>query len=154
MPDFNSIPSLGINVVGAVTGEYGLGEATRGTLRSMEAANIGFTVRKVEVGWHRHLDQTYASFISDENPYLVNLVHTNPDEGLYKSLGSEYTILDIGVGNFLNFILLGSTPLITLMKSGLLVTTQPKRYQQFHPFQSSRSCLVFLYPFHHWGGSH
>ncbi len=90
MPDLNSIPSLGINVVGAVTGEYGLGEATRGTLRSMEAANIGFTVRKVEVGWHRHLDQTYASFISDENPYPVNLVHTNPDEGLYNSLGSEY----------------------------------------------------------------
>lgn len=90
MPDLNSIPSLGINVVGPVTGEYGLGEATRGTLRSMEAANIGFTVRKVEVGWHRHLDQTYASFISDENPYPVNLVHTNPDEGLYNSLGLEY----------------------------------------------------------------
>ncbi|WP_293142431.1 glycosyltransferase [Okeania sp. SIO3I5] len=83
-------PSLGVNVVGAVTGEYGLGEATRGTLRSMEAAGVPFAVRKVEVGWHRHMDNTYSDFIVDKYPYPINLVHTNPDQGLYNTLGPEY----------------------------------------------------------------
>ncbi|MEM1169646.1 MAG: glycosyltransferase [Cyanobacteria bacterium P01_H01_bin.35] len=82
--------SIGVNVVGAVTGEYGLGEATRGTLRSMNAANVPFAVKKVEVGWHRHLDTTFADYVSDDTPYSINLVHTNPDHTLYNSLGLEF----------------------------------------------------------------
>lgn len=88
----NKLPdsALGVNVVGAVTGEYGLGEATRGTLRSMAAANVPFAVKKVEVGWHRHLDLTFANYVSDDTPYSINLVHTNPDQTLYNSLGLEF----------------------------------------------------------------
>jgi glycosyltransferase involved in cell wall biosynthesis len=88
----NQLPdsSIGINVVGAVTGEYGLGEATRGTLRSMAAANVPFVVKKVEVGWHRHLDLTFADYVSEDTPYPINLVHTNPDETLYNNLGLEF----------------------------------------------------------------
>lgn len=87
----SAIPSnFGINVVGAVTGEYGLGEATRGTLRSLSSANIPFTVKKIEVGWHRHLDNSYIDSISEDNPYPINLIHINPDEGLYNSIGMQY----------------------------------------------------------------
>ena len=81
---------FGINVVGAVTGEYGLGEATRGTLRSLSNANIPVTVKKIEVGWHRHLDNSYIDSISEDNPYPINLIHINPDEGLYNSIGTQY----------------------------------------------------------------
>lgn len=81
---------FGVNVVGSVTGEYGLGEGTRSTLRAMQATNIPFKVKKVEVDWHRHLDTTYTDFISEETPYLFNLVHMNPDANLYHSIGTQY----------------------------------------------------------------
>lgn len=82
--------SLGVNFVGHVTGEYGLGEAARANLRAMAAADISFTIKNIDVAWHRNLDQTYANFFSEENPYPINLVHINPDPKMYESLGDEY----------------------------------------------------------------
>ena len=60
--------SLGVNVAGHVTGEYGLGTAARATLRSMSVVNIPFAIKNIDVAWHRNLDQTYANFFSEENP--------------------------------------------------------------------------------------
>ena len=81
---------MGINVVGHVTGEYGLGTAVRATLRSMESADIAFSIKNIEVGWHSNLNQTYVNFISDENPYPINLIHINPDPVLYELLGTDF----------------------------------------------------------------
>lgn len=81
---------FGINVLGEVTGEFGLGTAARATLRAMEAANIPFAVQNYQVDWHRNLDDTYTNFFSQERPYPINLVHINPEYRLYHSLGTEY----------------------------------------------------------------
>jgi glycosyltransferase involved in cell wall biosynthesis len=85
----NTTGQLGLNIVGHVKGEYGLGEAVRANVRSIEAANIPYKLKDISVDWHRNLDDTYTNF-SDDNPYLVNLVQVNPSSLFYDTLGSEY----------------------------------------------------------------
>ncbi|MEG4632613.1 glycosyltransferase [Microcoleus sp. AR_TQ3_B6] len=81
--------NFGINVAGHASGEFGIGEGMRGTLRGLQAVGIPFTIRDIKVDWHRNLDSTYTNF-SDEQPYAINLVHTPPIGGVMESLGSEY----------------------------------------------------------------
>ena len=80
---------IGVNVVGNVTGEYGLGEAARSNLRAFEAANIPFVISNFDVPWHRNLDSSYTEF-SDSNPYPINLFNFNPDPQRYRDLSREY----------------------------------------------------------------
>ena len=84
----NTTGQLGLNIVGHVKGEYGLGEAVRANVRSIEAANIPYKLKDISVDCHRNLDDTYTNF-SDDNPYLVNLVQVNPSSLFYDTLGSE-----------------------------------------------------------------
>ncbi|MCG5060490.1 MAG: glycosyltransferase [Limnoraphis sp. WC205] len=71
--------SVGANIIGHITGEYGLGEAARCTLRAMEAVEVPFTItHDIRVEWHRNLDRSYVD-VSQNNPYLINIVYTNPD---------------------------------------------------------------------------
>lgn len=81
--------SLGINIVGHVTGEYGLGESVRSNIRSIEAANIPYKLKDLSVDWHRNLDDTYTNF-SDNNPYPINLIQVNPHGEFFQIIGSEY----------------------------------------------------------------
>ncbi|MEG4043675.1 glycosyltransferase [Microcoleus sp. Pol17_C1] len=81
--------SLGINFVGHVSGEYGLGEGARGTLRGLESVGIPFTINDIKVDWHRNLDDSYTN-ISQNIQYPINLIHINPGDGMIEGLGSEY----------------------------------------------------------------
>lgn len=84
---------LGINIVGHVTGEYGLGESVRSNIRSIEAANIPYKLKDLSVDWHRNLDDTYTNF-SDDNPYPINLIQVNPHGEFFQIIGSEYVRVD------------------------------------------------------------
>jgi hypothetical protein len=42
--------TFGVNLAGHVTGDFGLAEAARGTLRAMEAARIPFKIMDLKVG--------------------------------------------------------------------------------------------------------
>lgn len=81
--------SLGINFVGHVSGEYGLGEGARGTLRGLESVGIPFTINDIKVDWHRNLDDSYTN-VSQNIQYPINLIHINPGDGMIEGLGSEY----------------------------------------------------------------
>ncbi len=81
--------NFGINFVGHLTGEYGLGEGARSTLRAIEAVGIPFVLRDIQVDWHRNLDNSYTNF-SEENPYPINLVHMVPEAGLLNRINPEY----------------------------------------------------------------
>ncbi len=83
------ISSLGINFVGHVSGEYGLGEGARGTLRALEAVGIPFTINDIQVDWHRNLDDSYKN-VSQNIQYPINLIHINPGDGMIEGLGTEY----------------------------------------------------------------
>ena len=87
--------SLGVNLAGHITGDFGLAEAARGTLRAMEAASIPVAVTDIKVGGQPNSDSTYTDF-SEDNPYPINIIQTNPNwveqilAGYFPGIGSEY----------------------------------------------------------------
>lgn len=83
--DFN----LGVNIIGHVSGEFGLGGGVRGTIRALEAANIPFAIRDMKESSQRNLDSTYKDFSSDHS-YPINVVHTNPHESLLNAIDPNF----------------------------------------------------------------
>jgi glycosyltransferase involved in cell wall biosynthesis len=81
--------TFGVNLVGHVTGEFGLGEGMRGTIRAIEAAGIPFALKDIKESSQRNLDSTYTDF-SENNPYPINIVHANPNPVHMEQIGSEY----------------------------------------------------------------
>lgn len=87
--------TFGVNLAGHVTGDFGLAEAARGTLRAMEAARIPFKIMDLKVGGQPNSDTSYTNF-SEDNPYPINIVQTNPNwveqilAGYFPGIGSGY----------------------------------------------------------------
>ena len=87
--------SLGVNLTGHITGDFGLAEAARGNLRAIEAARIPLAVKDLKIDWLPNSDTSYKKF-SDNNPYPINIVQTNPNwvdqilAGYFPGIGSEY----------------------------------------------------------------
>ncbi len=81
----------GINIAGHVSGEFGLGEAVRANIRSLEAAGIPFVINNFSRSPHRKQDTTYQNF-SQNNPYPINLIQVNADqmELFAKVVGKSY----------------------------------------------------------------
>ncbi len=85
--------NFGINVVGFVKGEFGLGESARSQIRSIKAANIPHIVTNMHVGNHRNLDPTFKEEdFSSDNPYAVNLLNFNAEAmpGFLDNVGVDY----------------------------------------------------------------
>ncbi|GAB4282493.1 MAG: hypothetical protein Fur0025_11730 [Oscillatoriaceae cyanobacterium] len=81
----------GINIAGHVSGEFGLGEAVRANIRSLEAAGIPFVINNFNRSPHRKQDKTYDNF-SDDNPYPINLIQVNADQiqAFARDVGKSY----------------------------------------------------------------
>jgi glycosyltransferase involved in cell wall biosynthesis len=94
---FSSLPlSLandpGVNVLGHISGDFGIGEGTRSSLKSLEAVGVPFSIRDCKADWHYNTNSTYTVF-SEDNPHPINLIHMNPDIFRYigfPSIGYEY----------------------------------------------------------------
>ena len=69
---------LGVNVAGYLDTESGMGEAARGSIRSIEAAGIPVALNNVESRL-RKADRSYAAAFVADNPHPFNLVHLNAD---------------------------------------------------------------------------
>jgi glycosyltransferase involved in cell wall biosynthesis len=71
---------FGINVVGHVKGEFGLGESARAQIRSIKAANIPYVISNIDSRDHRSLDSSFQTQeFTDENPYIINLLNFNAE---------------------------------------------------------------------------
>ncbi|MCB1192164.1 MAG: glycosyltransferase family 4 protein [Leptospiraceae bacterium] len=70
--------TLGINISGYINSEFGLGEAVRSSIRSIEVAGIPYVLNNFDLNQHRKEDKTHSNF-TDKNPYPVNLILINPD---------------------------------------------------------------------------
>ena len=87
--------AFGVNLTGHITGDFGLAEAARGTLRAMQAAGIPFKIMDLKVGGQPNSDTSYTNF-SEDNPYPINIVQTNPNwveqilAGYFPGIGSGY----------------------------------------------------------------
>lgn len=82
--------TFGVNIIGYVNSESGIGEMSRSIIRSIQRSKIPYTVYNFDIGWHRTADKAYDNF-STELPYLVNIFCFNAEETPYRlaQLGYE-----------------------------------------------------------------
>lgn len=86
----SSPKGLGLNLVGNITAESGVGEAARANIKSVEKAGIPFVLKNLKSP-SRQADNTYGNF-TEENPYDFNLLHVNADQVpiFFNEAGIEY----------------------------------------------------------------
>ena len=71
----------GINLIGYIRGEIGLGESCRLVAGSLDEAALDFTICNYEqISSMRHGDTTWDQKITDTTPYNINLIHIQPYE--------------------------------------------------------------------------
>lgn len=92
MLDQVNYPLFGINVVGYVRGEFGLGESARAQIRSIKAADIPHTIRNIDSSSHGNGDNTFAENFTEENPYAINLLNFNAEAmpEFLDNVGADY----------------------------------------------------------------
>ncbi len=73
--DFAGDP--GVNLIGYIKAESGVGEGARGNIRTLEKSGVPYALNNL-TGPSRQADSTYADF-DEANPYRVNLLHLNAD---------------------------------------------------------------------------
>ena len=61
---------FGVNVVGYVTAESGVGEGTRANIRAIEKTGTPFSLNSISSP-SRKGDDTYKNLIQESNPYLL-----------------------------------------------------------------------------------
>lgn len=70
---------LGINIVGWITAELGVGESARCMIRAADAASIPSALVPLKLNCKNRLgDNTFTARLQDSNPYDVNIVHIDP----------------------------------------------------------------------------
>ena len=80
-PFARSANADGVNLIGYIKGETGLGQSCRLIAAGLEAARIDFTVYNFEYASSmRFKDTTWSSKITNETPLNINIIHVNPDE--------------------------------------------------------------------------
>jgi len=71
----------GINLIGYIQGETGLGQSCRLVAGAMQTAGVPFTVYDYnQVSSIRFNDHSWAHKITNTTPYNINLIHINPYE--------------------------------------------------------------------------
>lgn len=70
---------LGLNIVGFLTADLGVGESARCMVRAADAAGLPSALVPLKLNCKNRLgDLTYASRLQDDNPHSVNVVHLDP----------------------------------------------------------------------------
>lgn len=70
---------LGLNIVGFLTADLGVGESARCMVRAADAAGIPSALVPLKLNCKNRLgDRTYAARLQDDNPHAVNVVHVDP----------------------------------------------------------------------------
>ena len=70
---------LGLNIVGFLTADLGIGESARSMVRAADAAAIPSALVSLKLHCKNRLgDMTYQSRLQETNPYDVNVVHIDP----------------------------------------------------------------------------
>ncbi len=67
---------IGMNVVGFLTADLGIGESARSMIRAADAVKIPAAAVPLKLHCKARLgDQTFAAFVQDHNPHAVNVFH-------------------------------------------------------------------------------
>jgi glycosyltransferase involved in cell wall biosynthesis len=69
----------GMNIVGFLTADLGIGESARCMVRAADAASIHSALVPLKLNCKNRMgDMTYADRLQDTNPYGVNVIHIDP----------------------------------------------------------------------------
>ncbi|KKQ72081.1 MAG: group 1 glycosyl transferase [Candidatus Peregrinibacteria bacterium GW2011_GWC2_39_14] len=90
----NQKKPFGVNIIGYINAESGVGEGARGIIRAIETSEIPFSLYNIDQAWTRTEDKTYTNF-SNQLPYDINILVANADQ-------IPYIIRDIGPEKFTN----------------------------------------------------
>ncbi len=70
---------LGLNIVGFLTADLGVGESARCMVRAADAAGLTPALVPLKLNCRNRLgDQTYAERLQEANPHDINVVHLDP----------------------------------------------------------------------------
>jgi glycosyltransferase involved in cell wall biosynthesis len=70
---------LGMNIVGFLKADLGLGESARAMVRAADAAGLPAALVPLKLNClNRQGDETYAARLQEENPHGVNVLHIDP----------------------------------------------------------------------------
>jgi glycosyltransferase involved in cell wall biosynthesis len=76
---FRQHAHLGLNIVGFLTADLGVGESARCMVRAADAAGIASALVPLKLNCKNRLgDQTFAARLGDDAPHEVNVVHIDP----------------------------------------------------------------------------
>lgn len=92
LKDAKSRGKKGVNVVGYLNGELGIGEGARMNVCCLKSSRIEFSLVNIEThSSSRKRDSSFAEF-SQENPFGINLMHVNADmlPKLYAEKGGNF----------------------------------------------------------------
>lgn len=71
----------GVNLIGFIRGEIGLGQSCRLVASGLEASGLPYTIYNYEqVSAMRHNDHSWDEKVTNTTPYNINLIHINPYE--------------------------------------------------------------------------
>jgi glycosyltransferase involved in cell wall biosynthesis len=95
LPALSSVaPSTpGLNIVGYVTADLGVGQSARGAAQAAEATGIEYSMVDFAMGTiSPKTDRSYSSKISAVNEHTVNLVHVNADQfpSFRRAMGADF----------------------------------------------------------------
>ncbi len=82
----------GVNVLGYLTAELGVGEGARASIKCLKSIGVNLSLVNITThSWSRQNNFTFSEF-SNDNPYYINLIHVNADmlARLYSEKGQDY----------------------------------------------------------------
>jgi glycosyltransferase involved in cell wall biosynthesis len=94
---------FGLNIVGFLAADLGVGESARCMVRAADAAAIPTALVPLKLNCKNRLgDQTYTARLSDANPHDVNVVHVDPpaSRDLDHHHGKEFRAGKYNIGYF------------------------------------------------------
>jgi glycosyltransferase involved in cell wall biosynthesis len=85
-------PARGLNVVGYLHSESGVGEVARGTLRALSAVGLSVARTNINLGDPARQEDASCEAVPLGHPYGINLLHCNADQvpNLAAHLGREF----------------------------------------------------------------
>ncbi len=86
-----SVKKYGVNVLGYLTAELGVGEGARGLVRCLQSMGLEFSLINISPTYSRRLDLSFSEF-SNDNSHYINLIHINADvfPMFYREKGREH----------------------------------------------------------------
>jgi glycosyltransferase involved in cell wall biosynthesis len=91
-----NLKNLGVNLIGYMQAESGVGEAARSSLRGLKASTLPHAIMDYRLGNISRMDESENEY-ADKPKYSINLIHVNADQ---TKIAKEHIGLDVFDGRY------------------------------------------------------